>query len=203
MCGGPRIISNFGGETATNALREQKKAFSNARAASVATVVQAMFAAVVTLIGLALLPASIAGKVVVFAIAVVPLILALRSRSRATQARENAKNAGDRAWQAAAEDVAASSKEGVTVPALAKALGIEPAHAEKLLTALTVHDRTRIDVGDDAEVRYSVRPETVVSETADAGVLEDGPLVRVGEEHAGEDELVDETRKAELDGRER
>ncbi len=60
---------------------------------------------------------------------------------------------------AAAEDVAKSSKNGVTVTELAKRLKIDPARAEDLLTQLAVHDRTRIDVGDDAQVRYSVAPE--------------------------------------------
>ena len=40
-------------------------------------------------------------------------------------------------------------------------LGIDPAFAEKLLTSLAVHDRTRIDVGDDAEVVYSVAPDVM------------------------------------------
>ena len=155
VCGGPRVPSNLGGDTTTNALREQKKALSNARTASVATVLQALFAAVATLVGLGLAPATIVGKVIVFAIAAVPLFLAMRSRGRATKAREQAKNASERAWHAAAEDAAARSKRGVTVAGLAKTLGIEPTHADRLLTELTVHDRTRIDVGDDAEVRYS------------------------------------------------
>jgi hypothetical protein len=134
----------------------QKKALANARAASVATVLQALFAAVATLVGLALLPATIAGKVLVFAIAVAPLLLALRSRGRATAARATARGAGERAWQAAAEDAASRAERGVTVAGLAKTLEVEPEQAEKLLTSLAVHDRTRIDVGDDAEVRYSV-----------------------------------------------
>ncbi|MDF2697591.1 MAG: hypothetical protein K0S65_5974 [Labilithrix sp.] len=156
VCGGPRIPSNLGGETTTNALRMQKKALAHARIASVATVLQAFVAGIATLVGLALLPASIAGKALVFAIAIAPLILALRSRSRATAARATAKAAGERAWQAAAEDAASRAEHGVTVNGLAKTLGVEPEHAEKLLTSLAVHDRTRIDVGDDAEVRYSV-----------------------------------------------
>jgi hypothetical protein len=162
VCGGPRINGNFGGETAANALKEKKKALSNARLASVATVVQATFAAIATLIGLAIMPASLVGKLIVFLIAATPILLAMRSRSRATKAREVAKNAGDRAWQAAAEDAAVHSKSGITVNALAKTLGIEQPQAEKLLTSLAVNDRTRIDVGDDAEVRYSVAPENLV-----------------------------------------
>jgi hypothetical protein len=160
VCGAPRIPGNFGGDASVLALREQKKHLGKARLASIATVLQALFAAIATLIGLAILPEAIMGKVIVFAIAVIPIILALRSRSRATAARESAKEASERAWQAAAEDVAAQAKgSGVTASALGKTLGIESAYADKLLTQLTVHDRTRIDVGDDEEgVRYSVAP---------------------------------------------
>jgi hypothetical protein len=157
VCGGPRIPGGFGGEAATSALKEQKKHLADARLASFATIVQGLFATIATLIGLAVMPAAIVGKLFILAIAIVPVLLALRSRSRANTAREKAKEANDRAWQAAAEDVAAKAKEdGVTAAGLAKTLQIEPARADQLLTALAVHDRTRIDVGDDAEVRYSV-----------------------------------------------
>jgi hypothetical protein len=189
VCGGPRVPENLGGEAAANALREQKKALANARTASVATVLQAIGAAFVTLAGLAAAPESIVGKAIVFALAVVPLFLALRSRGRAQTSRAFAKSAGERAWLAAAEEVAASSKAGVTVPGLAKKLGIEPPHAEKLLTELTVHDRTRIDVGDDAEVRYSTGPSQF--------------RVEAEKELAEESELVDDVGSSEREGRTR
>lgn len=161
VCGGPRVPANAGGEASAAALKEQKKLLGSARLASVSTVLQAVFAVLATLVGLAIMPASIVGKVIVFAIAAIPLLMAMRSRSRAKKARESAAEASERAWQAAAEDVAARAKKGVSAPALAKMLGIEPAFAEKLLTSLAVHDRTRIDVGDDAEVVYSVAPDVM------------------------------------------
>jgi hypothetical protein len=168
ICGGPRIAGNRGGPEAVKALQEQKRQLGAARLASVGTVVQAAFAAAATLIGLAILPASIAGKVIVFAIALVPLLMALRSRSRATTARANAKAASERAWQAAAEEVAAEAEGGVTASALAKTLGVEEAEADRLLTSLAVHDRTRVDVGDDAEVRYSVAARSDADDGAEA-----------------------------------
>ncbi|MBX3219597.1 MAG: hypothetical protein KF795_03690 [Labilithrix sp.] len=186
MCGGPRVPANLGGDVARSALREQKKALANARAASIATVLQGGFSTLATLLGLALLPASLAGKLVVFALAIVPLVLAMRSRGRARAARESAARAGERAWQAAAEEAAARREGGVTAAELAKTLGVEAEHADKLLTALTVSDRTRIDVGDDAQVRYSVGPER---------------LLRVGEASPAGDELDDEATPAEHEGR--
>lgn len=157
VCGGPRIPGNLGGEAAAAALKEQRKHWIDARLASTATLIQALFAAIATLIGLLLRPASIAGEAMVFAIAAVPLFFALRSRTRAAAARKRAKEAGERAWQAAAED-AAKQKGGITASQLAKTLGIDPEHADRLLTSLAVHDRTRVDVDDAAEVRFSVPP---------------------------------------------
>ena len=190
VCGGPRIPGGFGGEAATNALREQRRALANAKVASIATVIQAAFAVLGTLLGLALLPEAIAGKILVFAIALVPLVLALRSRSRANDARAAAKDAAERAWQAAAEDATAHRPEGITAAALGEALGVEQMYADKLLTSLAVHDRARVDVGDDAEVRYSVPP---------------GAQVRVApalsDEEAAEAELLSDVPQKEREGR--
>jgi hypothetical protein len=174
VCGGPRISAAFGGEPAAAALREQKKLLTHARLASVATLVQALFAAMVTLLGLVIAPASVTGKVVVLPLALAALVLALRSRSRARRARTDASRASERAWQAAAEDVAAHARGGVTAAALASTLGLEPEHADRLLTTLAVHDRTRIDVGDDAEVRYSVAPDALRGTNTEAFDEHDG-----------------------------
>jgi hypothetical protein len=87
------------------------------------------------------------------------MALAVRARAKASQATSDANEALDRAWLAAAADVATQAKKGVTVAELAARLKIDAVKAEKLLTQLAVNDRTRIDVDDDAEVRYSVAPE--------------------------------------------
>lgn len=163
-CGGPRILGNYGGEVATTALREQKTLLTTAKLASVATVIQSVFAAVATLLGLLIAPAALAGKLFVFALAAIPILLALRSRARAKDARAKATAASTLAWQAAAEDVARSAHGGVTATALGKTLGVTEAEADALLTSLAVSDRTRIDVGDDAEIRYSVAPQVRVAD---------------------------------------
>ena len=187
VCGGPRIPSGFGGEAATLALKEQKKLLGDARLASFATILQGMFAALATMIGLLVMPEALAGKLIVLAIAVVPLLLALRSRGRANAARAKAKDAGDRAWQAAAEDVARRAPSGVTVPGLAKTLQIEAPQADRLLTSLAVHDRTRIDVGDNAEVRYSVTPGAGARVSASG---ERDPMLEMTGEREREDETA-------------
>lgn len=185
-CGGPRIANNFGGAAAANALLEQQRALTTARLSSIATVIQAGFAAGITTVGILIHPASIVGMAVIFGFALIPLFLALRSRWKAAKARRQAEDASERAWQAAAEDLAARSSEGVTVESLAKSLGIAPEHAERLLTALTVHERTRIDVGDDASVRYSARP-------GDA----DGALALQPDAFSTDEEVASEAKKLE------
>lgn len=128
------------------ALREQKKHLSTARLASVSTVVQAVFAAMATLIALVVMPESIIAKAVLFIVTLVPLLSAMRSRSRASKARAAATAASERAWLAAAEELAIG---GTTANQLAKKLDIEPARAEQLLNASAAHSRVRIDVNDD------------------------------------------------------
>lgn len=176
ICRGPRIVGGFGGDVTAHALREQQRALAMARASSIATVFQGLLAAIVTVIGLVAHPATIVGTALVVVFAALPLLLALRSRSRAQAARATAKSASDRAWQAAAEDVAAQTAAGITASGLAAKLEIDEAHADRLLTALTVHDRTRIDVGDDAKVRYSAQelPSSDEEVASDAGAIESG-----------------------------
>lgn len=152
VCGGPRIPGNHGGEAAVLALKEQKKHLAAARMSSVSTMVQGIFAVLATMIALVVMPSSIVAKVILFAFALVPLISAMRSRSRAAKARGQAAEAGECAWVAAAEELAHG---GTTAKQLAKELDIEPARAERLLNASAAQSRVRIDVNDDsADVVY-------------------------------------------------
>lgn len=146
VCGGPRIPGDHGGENAVLALKEQKRHLSVARLASVSTVVQAVFAAMATLIALVTMPESVVAKAILFIVALVPLVSAMRSRSRASKARTAAAAAGERAWLAATEELAYG---GTTAKELAKKLEIEPARAEQLLNASAAQSRVRIDVSDD------------------------------------------------------
>jgi hypothetical protein len=152
VCGGPRIEGNLGGETATLALKEQKKHLGAARMASIATVLQGMFATAVALVMFAVRPETTVARGIFFALAVVPLVLSFVSRWRASKARERAREASERALQAAAEEAAHG---GATAKDVAKKLRIAPSHAEKLLAAGMATDRVRIDVHDEsAEVVY-------------------------------------------------
>lgn len=168
VCGGPRIEGNLGGEAAIEALKEQKKHLGLARMASISTVLQGMFATAAAFAMLVVHPESILAKAIFFFLAAMPLVLSFRSRLKAKKERGLAREAGDRALQAAAEEAAGSGK---TAKEVAKTLKIEPAHAEKLLSAGMVDSRVRIDVHDEsAEVVYrSDEPEARDEEFASHG----------------------------------
>lgn len=158
VCGGPRMPNGLGGEKAAAPLREAKASQSAALRARATFWFFTMSTLFFTLVAVAAWPAALFVKLLLLAMAMGPAAIAVRARARASVATTAADAALDVAWLAAAEDVASHTKAGITVAELASRLKIDPVQAEHLLTQLAVHDRTRIDVGDDAEVRYSVAP---------------------------------------------
>jgi hypothetical protein len=171
MCGGPRIPGGFGGDESKNALREAKTLFgaaTRAKARSIAWTILAVLATLVVVAASA--KEAIAATIALSIMAIVPAFLAVRARGQGNKRMENGDAALDRAWLAAAEEIAAKTTDGVTAKELGTALQIDEARADKLLTQLAVHDKTRIDVGEDAEVRYSAAPDVrarIVEESED------------------------------------
>lgn len=195
VCGGPRMRGGLGGDKAAAPLKEAKLLRGRAIRSRAASIVLGLMAAFTTLVALAAWPAALAAKIILFAFALTPAVLAMRARSKAGAATTKADEAMDKAWLAAAEDVARRAKKGVTAAELAKRLEIDSAKAEELLTQLAVNDRTRIDVDDEAEVRYSVAPED--QPKVRVGTDEDDPLVRAIEEAAAASEArVEEEENA-------
>jgi hypothetical protein len=156
--------AGVGGEAAASPLREAKASLSLATRLRIS---YRLFAFAGALSALALVAGVLGGAhfftLFVAVATAMQTVLALRQRSRAQRATADATEALDRAMLVAAETVASQAKKGVTVAELASRLKIDPVKAEKLLTQLAVNDRTRIDVDDDAEVRYSVSPDIDVS----------------------------------------
>lgn len=190
MCGGPRVPGGFGGDESKNALREAKTLISGAtraKARSLAWSILAVLAALVVVAASA--KEAIAATLALSLMAIVPALLGLRAHGQAKKRKENADGALDRAWLAAAEEIAAKQKNGVTAKELGKTLQIDEARADELLTKLAVHDKTRIDVGEDAEVRYSVAPNVLARIGVD-DTLEDG-----NEPEQAEDEEATAERK--------
>lgn len=193
VCGGPRTPGGLGGDKAAAPLKEAKLQRGRAIRSRATSIVLALMAAFTTLVALAAWPAALVAKLILLGLAVTPAILAMRARGKASDATAKAEAEMDKAWLAAAEDVVKRASKGVTASELANRLKVEPAKAEKLLTELAVHDRTRIDVDDDAEVRYSLAPED--REQAKVRVAdEDDPLVRAIEEAAAASERIDEEK---------
>lgn len=160
MCGGPRIPSGGGGEDAANALRQANTLLAGATRARARSIAWGILAVLATLVVVAAsAKEAIAATLVLLVLAIVPALLAVRARSQGSKRAENADEALERAWLAAAEEIASRAEGGITAKDLARSLQIDPERADQLLTRLAVHERTRIDVGDDAEVRYSVAPE--------------------------------------------
>jgi hypothetical protein len=175
MCGGPRIPGGFGGDEAKNALREAKTLFSGATRAKARSIAWWILAVLATLV-VALVSAkeALLATIALSLMAIVPAVLGLRARGQASKRIENGNGALDRAWLAAAEEIAAKHKAGITAKELGKALSIDEARADQLLTQLAVHDRTRIDVRDDAEVVYSVRPDVMARVSVDEELTDEG-----------------------------
>jgi len=164
VCGGPRIPGGFGGEAARDALREERAHLGRAMRRRGVTIGFGALAAMSLffMLGVSLISSAFVVYALTFAIPAAFALVAARSLARVKDARDKARDVHERAWLAAAEDLVARSKAGLSPAELGKKLTIDPETAEALLTKLAVHDRARIDVGDDAEVRYSVTPEARV-----------------------------------------
>lgn len=173
VCGGPRIPGDIGGDDANNLLREAKTALGGATRAKARSVAWTILAVIATLVVLAATKAALTTSLVLLALAIVPALFAVRARSQASKRKESADSAIEKAWLAAAHEIAAKKRSGITAEELGKALSIDAARADKLLTELAVHDKTRIDVGDDAEVRYSVAPDVLAETSEESEELEE------------------------------
>ncbi len=156
VCGGPRLPGGLGGKTAITALAEEKTARADATKKRAAAWVWGVVAVIATLAAALAWPAALVGKLFFLAFALAPTLLAVRSGSQVAGATKTADEAHERALGAAAQALAAAKPNGITAAELAEKLSIPEARADGLLTQLAVHERTRIDVGDDAEIRYSV-----------------------------------------------
>lgn len=82
------------------------------------------------------------------------LFVVLWALGRASRSTREMKAAIDQAWMSAAEAATARIKGPFSSSKLAKALGIDAAHAEELLALLEANDLVRSDVTDAGELAY-------------------------------------------------
>ncbi len=181
VCGGPRMPGGLGGSAAVKALAEERAAHAEATKKRLGAWAWGVFAVVATLAVALAWPAALVGKILALAIAIGPALLAVRAGGAVAKSAKEADEAHERALLAAAQALAAAKEGGITAAELGARLEMPEERADALLTQLAVHDRTRIDVGDDAEVRYSVAPEIRVGELLDE---EEAASEDVGEKKA-------------------
>ena len=159
-CGGPQVPADMPGLERSNAelawLVRARRARAMAfgwRAAGVMLVLTAVLGIGVG--ALVFLVAHLAGSVVGgFGLASLALGLAAFARARARDGDVRAEL--DEAWQRVAGEVVAAGRGAeITAAELARVMHTDERYAEKLLGALSASDRVRVELGDDAELRYA------------------------------------------------
>jgi hypothetical protein len=187
VCGGPRLPSGLGGALGVEALAEERTARAFATKLRASAWVWGAVALIAAFAVTLAWPASLVGKLIALAIAIAPTLLALRAGSKVSAEATRAEAAHERALLAAAHALAATKPDGITAAELAARLELPEPRADALLTELAVHERTRVDVGDDAEVRYSVTGDALVR------VAEPGALGEARASDMGETDDTDDT----------
>ena len=175
-CGGPQVPADMPSLARSYAelpwLVRARRARAMAlgwRAAGVMLALTAVLGlSVGALLFLVALVAHVAGIVVGgFGLVALGLGLAAFARARARDAEVRAEL--DEAWRrVAAEVVTAGAGAVITASELARIMRTDEGHAEKLLSALSVDNRVRVELGDDAELRYASAEDDAASPDARA-----------------------------------
>ena len=153
VCGTPRIPGASGAELM--ALRAAKSAKTAAFVWRASALVLVMAALVTVLVA----------GIVAIAFHTAGLVLGLMGLSlgggafvafKSARGRDNdARTKLEEGWTRAAEQLVEQRGAGMTATEVAMTLGLDPTLMERLLTHASAGDRIRIDVGDDAELRYA------------------------------------------------
>ncbi len=170
-CGGARVLG-LGGRpdprtvTALVSARQARASAFGWRAGAVVLGLAAgMAATLAALVGLA----SHVAALVVAGIAALLALVAFGARGRGSRAARESKSLLDDAYVAAAETIARERDSALTAGALAQAMQIDRAAAEAILTRLSVAGRARVDVGDDADLRYRIDAEPPSTDASPPG----------------------------------
>ena len=194
LCGGPRMPRREPGvPRARNETAQLQKANASRKVRAKSRALAAVFAAMG--IGSTLLFALWSLIFPAWPVAVVwamfagtALFVVLWSLGRAKTATKEMKAAIEQAWLAAAEAVTARMKGPFSSAKLAKALGVESAQAEELLTLLEAHDVVRSDVTDAGELAYQpklrVDDADLSSPEAEAEALAEAEVMAAEERRA-------------------
>ncbi len=158
VCGSPRVPwrdTDHPPEEAMDALRAAGNAKRQGFAWRAGAWAAGIPAAVAFVLAVLLGPASYVAGGVLVAIGVVLAVLASKASRSASTARKRMRSELDRGWEAAMEGMLAQSAGTMTAREIARALRISEADVEATLTTLSVHERIRVAVQDNADLAYS------------------------------------------------
>ncbi len=169
VCGGPRVPAKVKiGEDGNAALRDAAKSRRSASGWRVASwalgfgAAMALVAAIVVGFGSVLV-----GGGLVLAGVLMAIVSATFSRS-ARSARLRARADVDRAWEHAIGALLEAGTTNATAKSIAKTLGVTEAEVEVALSTLSAQGRTRVDIGNDADLVYR-------AENPDVAPIEEEP----------------------------
>jgi MFS family permease len=93
----------------------------------------------------------------IVAVAGLPLLVALWSRTRARKAGESAQAALDAAWLAAASSVLAGRSEDLSIQELGRVLGVDRLDSERWLAGLGASEQVVTRVDDAGDIVYRLQ----------------------------------------------
>jgi len=180
-CGGPVVPADVPGLTRSNAELASLVRAKRARAAAFGWTAATILLAVTTLmtfgLGALLFLVAKLPAIILTVFGIVQALLAMGTRARWRANDQEAQRDLDAAWESVADEVV-NAGGAVTAKALAAKMRTTEEHAETLLTALSVKDRVRVEVTDDAELHYSRPPQVRVAEDAEVPEEEAAPEKR-------------------------
>ena len=150
VCGGPRVPAKVVlGPDGTQALRDALAAQRSAVGSRVGSWALGLFAAFALAFGVAV---AWFGIMLILGglMAVASGLLTLKGRA----ARKSARGHVALAWEQAIGSMLERSGNDATAKSIAASLGVPEAEVETALATLSATGKTRVDVGDDAELHY-------------------------------------------------
>jgi hypothetical protein len=168
-CGGPRLLVGDGKIALSGAEREALRQARRALLASglwktlgVGVGVFGAFALLAAIGVVALTSPGVILGTLALALSSLPLLFGFGAYRRGAQLGRERDQAWRKAELSAAKDLAQAGDGELTAATLARALGVDEAHAELLLAELSLEDQVARRVTDSGELAYSVRPRVRV-----------------------------------------
>ena len=159
VCGGPRIPvkderAHSQGEK--ESLRRAHLAAKRAFGWRIAGTGLGLTGAIVAAIGLIFTGAHAVVGLIILGIALAFIVFAMRFAANARRELTNAKLAAFAAWGMVGEALLRLNGGQLTAKEIAAMMQTTEGDAERMMTILSADSRVRVDLGDDAELRYRV-----------------------------------------------